>query len=64
MMIRPWVVPYSAVDGLVWVASAFGAELPYGPVVAVLGVKESNKTVEGVTVGSLGIRLAGAGALR
>lgn len=56
-MIRPWVVPYAAVDGLIRVSRPFGAELPYRPVVRVLGIKEGDEAVERVAVGSLRVCL-------
>lgn len=63
-MVRPWVVPYSAVDCFIGIASAFCTKLPYGPIVLVLGIEKGNEAVEGVAVGSLRISLAGAGAVR
>jgi len=38
-------VAYAVVDGAVGVAGALGAELPYGPVVVVLGVEEGDEPV-------------------
>lgn len=46
MVIRPWVMPDASVDGVVWVACALGAELPDGPVFAVLFVEEGDEAVE------------------
>jgi hypothetical protein len=50
----------AVVDLGVGVARPFGAELPYGPVVAMLRVEELYERVEGVAVGALGVRAAGA----
>ena len=57
-MIRPGVVPYAAIDGLVGISRPFGAELPYRPVIWVFSVKEGDEAVERVTIGSLGVCLA------
>lgn len=57
-MIRPGVVPYATVDGLVRVSCPFGAELPYRPVIRVFGVEEGDEAVQWVAVGSLGVCLA------
>lgn len=61
-MIRPWVMPYSIVNFTVWVSGPFGAEFPYCPVGAVFVVKEFDKTVGRVAVGTL--RVGGGGARR
>lgn len=57
-------MPYPPVHRLVWIPSPFGTELPYGPIVAMFGVEESNEAVERVAVGTLGVGLAGAGAVQ
>lgn len=61
MVIWPWVMAYPAIDGLVWIASSLGAKFPDGPIIAVFGIEKSDEAVEGVTVGALGVCLAGAG---
>lgn len=61
MVVGPGVVADAAVDGVVGVSGALGAELPDGPVVAVLGVEEGDELVEGVSVRPLGVRLGRAG---
>jgi hypothetical protein len=62
-MVGERVVPNPAMDGLVRVARAFGAELPYRPAVAVAGVEVGDELVEGVAVGALRVGLRGAGAV-
>lgn len=57
MVIRPRVVPYSIVYEPVGIASSFGAEFPYGPVLVVLGVEELDKAIEGVAIGALRVGL-------
>jgi len=50
------------VDFRVWVARPFGAELPYRPVVAMLGVEELYERVEGVAICALWVCAAGSGS--
>jgi hypothetical protein len=45
MVIRPWIMPYSAIYFVVWVSRALGAKLPYRPILAVLLVEESNELI-------------------
>lgn len=59
-MVGPRVVPDPAVDLLVRVAGALGAELPDGPFVAVVLVEELDELVERVAVGALRVSAAGA----
>lgn len=56
-MIRPRVVSNPIIHRFVRVSSTLGAEFPDGPAIAVLLVEESDQTVKGVTVGSLGVGL-------
>jgi hypothetical protein len=49
----------TVVDLGVGVARPLGAELPDGPVVAMLGVEEFDERVERVAVGALRVRAAG-----
>jgi hypothetical protein len=49
----------TVIDLGVRVARPLGAELPYRPVVAVLGVEELDKRVERVAVCALRVRAAG-----
>jgi hypothetical protein len=53
------VVVDTVVDLGVGVARPLGAELPDGPVVAMLGVEEFDERVERVAVGALRVRAAG-----
>lgn len=64
MVVRPWVVSYSAIDSFVGVASTLCTELPYGPVVSMLAIEEGYEAVKRVTVGSLGVCLAWSGTVR
>jgi hypothetical protein len=59
-MVREGVVVDSVIDVGVWVTGSFGAKLPYGPIVAVLGVEEFDERVERVAVCALRIGAAGA----
>lgn len=61
-MIGPGIVPYPSIDSLVRVSGAFGPELPDGPIISMFGVEKGNEAVEGVSIGSLGVGLARAGA--
>lgn len=54
-MVWPWIMPYAIIYLAVRVAGAFGAELPYGPILAMFVVKESYESVGGNTVGALRI---------
>lgn len=54
-------MPDASVDGLVGISGPFRPELPDGPIISMFGVEEGDKAVEGVSVGSLRIGLAGAG---
>ena len=54
-MVWPWVVVYSTVNLRVWIASPFGAELPYCPVIFVFIVEKPDKGVGRVAVSSLGV---------
>jgi hypothetical protein len=60
-VIRPRVVPYPAVDGLVGIACAFGAKLPDGPAIAVFRVEECDELIERVPIRALreGLRRTG-----
>lgn len=51
---------YAIVDFRIWVASSFGAELPYCPLLAVFVVEELDERGERVAVGELGVCAAGA----
>lgn len=59
-MIRPGVVPYATINGLIRVSRSFGAKLPYSPIIWMFGIEEGDKAVEGVAVCSLGVGLAGS----
>jgi hypothetical protein len=59
MVVGKRVVVDTVVDLRVWVARPFGAELPDGPVVAMLGVEEFDERVERVAVCALRVRAAG-----
>lgn len=60
MVVRPGIVAYPAIYSLVRVSGPFCPELPDGPIVFMFGVEKGDKAVEGISVGSLGIALAGA----
>lgn len=53
MVVRKRIVVYAVVDFTVGIACALGAELPYRPIVAMLGVEELDEGIEGVAVCSL-----------
>jgi hypothetical protein len=55
VVVGEWVVIDAVVDFGVWIARPFGAELPYRPVVAMLGVEELYERVEGIPVCALRI---------
>ena len=59
-MVREGVVVDAVVDFGVGVAGPLCAELPYGPIVAVLGIEELDECIEGVAVCALGVRATGA----
>lgn len=59
-MIRPRIVPHAPVNLAIGVSRTLGAELPDGPVLAVLVVEELDEGVERVAVGALRVRPAGA----
>lgn len=59
-MVGKRVVVDAVVDLRVGVAGPFGAELPYGPVIAVLGVEELYEGIERVAVCALRVGAAGA----
>ena len=48
---------YSVVDGAVGVSGSLGAELPYGPAVAMVRVEKSDESVERVAIGPFRIGL-------
>lgn len=50
-------MPYPIVYEPVGIASSFGAEFPYSPVLVVLGIEEPDKAIEGVTIGTLRVGL-------
>lgn len=56
-MVRPRVVPDPVVDRLIWIASALATELPDGPVLLMLVIKERDQAIERVSVGKLRICL-------
>lgn len=58
-MVRPRIMPYSSMHVLVWVTRALGAELPDGPVLAMLLVEEGDELVEGCAVVAFGVGAAG-----
>jgi hypothetical protein len=60
VVVGKWIVVDAVVYFRVWVARPFGAELPYGPVVAMLGVEEFDERVERVAVSTLWIGAAGS----
>lgn len=60
-MIWPRVMSNSVIDELVGVASAFGAKLPYGPILSMLRIEEGNETIKRIAIGTLGIGLRGTG---
>lgn len=62
-MIGPGVVTYPVVNGIVGIPGPFGPKLPYGPVIAVFGIEEGDKFIEGVAVSQPGISLGGPGAI-
>ena len=53
MVVRPWIVPYSAIDLGVRVAGAFCTKLPDRPVLAMLIVKKFDQGVGRIAVSSL-----------
>lgn len=58
-MIRPRIMPNAVIHQVVWVSRALGAELPDGPVFAMLGVEEGDEVVERVAVSALRVGLRG-----
>lgn len=62
-MVWPGIVPYSFIDSLIRVSGPFGPKLPDAPVISMFGVKKGNEAVERVSVGSLRVGLARAGAV-
>lgn len=61
-MIRPGVVSDAVVYELVGIARSLGPELPYSPVLAMLGVEEIDETIERVAICALRVGLRGARA--
>lgn len=55
MMVWKGIVVYTVVYLAVWIASAFGTELPYRPVFAMFRIEELDEGVERVTVCALRI---------
>lgn len=56
-------MPHTAIYGFIRVSSAFGAEFPYCPVLAMFIVEEFHELVERISVGELGVGLRGAGSI-
>lgn len=52
-MVGEGVVVDAVVDFRVWVTRPFGAKLPYGPVVAMLGVEKLYERIKRVAIGAL-----------
>lgn len=61
MVVRPWIMSYSAIDFFIRIARPLCTELPDGPVVSVFGVEEFDEVFEGVAIGELGICARGTG---
>ena len=57
VVVRERIVPDSSVHEVVWIPRALGAELPYGPVLAMSLVEERDEMVERIAVGSLWVCL-------
>lgn len=62
-MVRERIVPHATVDGIVRVSGPFGAKLPDGPIVPMLGVEEADEVVQGVAVRPLRVGLRGTGSI-
>jgi hypothetical protein len=60
MMVGKRIVIHTVIDLAVWVAGAFGTELPYCPVFAMFRVEKLYERVKGVSVGALRICTAGS----
>ena len=61
MVVRPWIVPYSAVDLRVRVTGAFSTKLPNCPVLAMLVVEKFDQGIGRVAVSSLRVSRGWAG---
>jgi hypothetical protein len=59
-VIGPRVVPYSIVYEIVRITRALSSELPYGPVLPMLGIEKLDEAIERVTIGALWVPLRGA----
>lgn len=61
-MVGEWVMVDAIIDFRVWVARAFGAKLPYRPIVTMFGVEEFDKGIERVAICALRICTARSGS--
>jgi len=59
-MVGEGIVVDTVVHLRVWVARPFGAELPDGPVIAVLGVEKLDERIQRIAVGALRVGSAGS----
>jgi hypothetical protein len=59
-MVGPWVVVYTTVYFGVGIASSFGAEFPYCPILGMFVIEEFNKRISRIPVGALGVGRGGA----
>ena len=61
MVVRPWIVPYSAIDLGVRVTCTFSTKLPNCPVLAMLVVEKFDQGVGRIAISSLRVSGGWAG---
>ncbi len=59
-MVGPWIVVYTIVYFTVGIASTFGAEFPYCPVLVMFIIEEFDKSISRIPEGTLRIGRGGA----
>jgi hypothetical protein len=50
VMIREWIVPYSAIDLFIWISGSLCSKFPNSPVLSMFLVQETHQLIQGVSI--------------